>query len=272
MLVAQVARDRHAGQVADAVAVDLGRGPDPGQHRRRDPHRIEQGRLPGERLEPHQHRARGVGDVDAVDATVDAAGEMPDQPRIDRPEQQLARLGGGPSFRPAVLEDPGQLERRRIGRDRQPGQAAEPVRPAIGGQPLACRGGPGVLPDDGVVDRAPGPARPDDGRLALVADADGGQRAGVRTRLTQRDPDAGPHALEDLVGVVLDPAGSRRDLGVLQLVAGDRLPGPVEQDAAAARRPLIDGGDERPRLHQVTSSCTGSGRSMVIVWPTSRIW
>ena len=65
---------------------------------------------------------------------------------------------------------------------------------------------------------------------------------------TQRDPDAGPHALEDLVGVVLDPAGSRRDLGVLQLVAGDRLPGPVEQDAAAARRPLVDGGDERPRF------------------------
>ena len=183
------------------------------------------------------------------------------EPRIDRPEQQLARLGGGAPFRSAVLEDPGQLQRRGIGRDRQPGQPTEAVRSPIGGKAVAggCRAG--VLPDDRVVDRAPGPPRPDDGGLALVADADGGQRTRVGPRLTQRDPDAGPHALEDLVGVVLDPAGSRRDLGVFQLVAGDRLPGPVEEDAAAARRPLIDGGDERPRLDQATSSCRRSGRS-----------
>ena len=50
---------------------------------------------------------------------------------------------------------------------------------------------------------------PDDGRLALVADPDRGEGGGVRARIAQRDPDAGPHALEDLVGVVLDPAGAR---------------------------------------------------------------
>ena len=179
-----------------------------------------------------------------------AAGEVPDQPRIDGPEQQVAGLGGRPPVAAAVLEDPGELERRRIGRDRQTGQRPEPVRAGGigGGQPGAGVGGPGVLPDDGVVDRPPGPSVPDHGRLALVADPDRGQRARVGADVTQRDPDAGPHALEDLVGVVLDPAGSRRDLGVLQLVAGDRLPAPVEQDAAAARRPLVDGGDERPRL------------------------
>ena len=59
-------------------------------------------------------------------------------------------------------------------------------------------------------------------RWSLMPTAASARR--VRADLTQRDPDAGPHALEDLVGVVLDPAGSRRDLGVLQLVAGDRPP------------------------------------------------
>ena len=83
-----------------------------------------------------------------------------------------------------------------------------------------------------VIDLDPGAALPD----AVLATA-------------ERDPDARPHAFEDLVSVMLDPAGSWPDLGVLQLVAGDESPGPVEEDAAAARRALIDGGDERSRLH-----------------------
>src|SRR6476646_1310660 len=48
VLVAQIARDRDPGQVADAPAVDLGRRPDPGEHRFRDAHRVEQRGLPGE--------------------------------------------------------------------------------------------------------------------------------------------------------------------------------------------------------------------------------
>ena len=46
VLVAEIARDRHAGEVADAVAIDLGRRPDPREHRRRDPHGIEQMTVP----------------------------------------------------------------------------------------------------------------------------------------------------------------------------------------------------------------------------------
>ena len=179
------------------------------------------------------------------------------------PNRRSPALGGGASLRASVVEDPGELERGRIGRDRQPGQGPEAIRPGRvrGGETGARVRRPGVLPDDRVVDRASGPTVPDDGRLALVADADRGEGGRIGAAVTQRDPDTGPHALEDLVGVVLDPAGSRRDLGVLQLVAGDRLPGPVEQDAAAARRPLVDGGDERPRLHGWPSSGTSSGRS-----------
>ena len=95
-----------------------------------------------------------------------------------------------------------------------------------------------------------GPTRaaiPHDRRLALVADADRGEGAPIDTGLTQRDPDAGTDTLEDLVGVVLDPARTRRDLSMLELVAGDDLPGVIEQEASTAGRPLVDGGNEEGR-------------------------
>src|SRR4029079_8355390 len=103
-------------------------------------------------------------------------------------------------------------------------------------------GGPGVLPYDRVLDRAAGRTRPDHRGLALVADPDRGQRTAVRVDRAQGDPDARPHALEDLVGVVLDPAGTRRDLGVSQLMAGGPPPRPAQKEAAAARRAPVDGG------------------------------
>ena len=51
------------------VAVDLGRAADLGEHRARDPHLVEQLRVPLERREVHEHRARGIRDVGDVDAT-----------------------------------------------------------------------------------------------------------------------------------------------------------------------------------------------------------
>ena len=251
LLVAEVAGDGHAREVADPLAVDL-RGPaDLGQHRRRDADGVEQPRVPRERLEVHQHGPRGVGDIGDVPAAPDAARQGPDEPAVDGAEEQVAGLGGGPTLGAARLEDPGELERGRVRRDGEPGPRTEAVRTTGTRrcQPLARLGGPGVLPDDGVVDRAAGPTVPDDRGLALVADPDRGERTRVRAGLAQGHADAGADALDDLVRVVLDPAGSRGDLGVLQLVAGDDRPGPVEEDAAAARRPLVDGGDERARLH-----------------------
>ena len=91
LLVAEIARDRDAGEVPDPLAVDLGRRTDRRQHRRRDADRVEQLRLPGERLEAHQHRARGVRDVGHVDAAPRATRQVPDEPAVDRAEQQVAR-------------------------------------------------------------------------------------------------------------------------------------------------------------------------------------
>ena len=173
LLVAEIARDGDAGEIPDPRPVDLRRRPDRGQHRRGHADRVEELGLPGQRVEAHQHRPGGIRRVGHVDAAVDPAGQVPDEPRVDRPEQQVAGGCRGASLASAVIEDPGQLERRGIGRDGQAGQCPEAVgaERIAGGQTLARPGRPRVLPDDRVVDRPPGPARPDHGRLALVADA-----------------------------------------------------------------------------------------------------
>src|SRR4029079_19235080 len=96
----------------------------------------------------------------------------------------------------------------RIGRDREAGPGPEAVAaPLPGRQPRDGVGGPGVLPDDRIRDRSAGPPIPHDGRLALVADADRGQRAGIGPGLAQGDLHTGPDPFEDLVRVVLDHPG-----------------------------------------------------------------
>src|SRR5699024_7880027 len=101
--------------------------------------------------------------------------------------------------------------------------------------------GPGVLPDDRVVDRFAGVLVPDDRGLALVGDADRGDVA-----LAQRCPGQGQtdHLAgvpPDLQRIVLHPAGLRQDLLVLDLPGLHDLTGVVEDDGAGAGRSLVDG-------------------------------
>ena len=130
------------------------------------------------------------------------------EPRIDRAEQQVAPFRGGSMAR--LVQDPGELEGGRIRGDRQPGRGSEAVRARAGGirgrQRRTGLRGPGVLPDDRVVDRAPGPAIPHDGRLALVADPDRDEVPRGRARLAHRLPHARSDPLDDLGRVVFHPA------------------------------------------------------------------
>ena len=100
--------------------------------------------------------------------------------------------------------------------------------------------GPRVLPDDGVVPGMAGLRVPDDRRLALVGDADGGEilRRDVGVAHRARDHLVGPR--RDLQRIVLDPSGLRQDLLVFELVAGDLVASLVEHHEAGARRSLID--------------------------------
>ena len=85
-------------------------------------------------------RAAGVGDVGDVEPAVGAAGQVPDDPGVHVPEQQVARLG---PVRGAldVVEDPAHLGAGEVGGDRQAGLGAG-SGPGRRRPSACCRSGP----------------------------------------------------------------------------------------------------------------------------------
>ena len=163
-----------------------------------------------------------------------AAGQLPDEPRLHRAEQQVAALGTR-THAGHVVQDPLELCGREVGVDDQPGLLPDQVGQAAGLQLVAVLACAAALPDNGVVDRLAGVTVPDDGRLALVRDADGGDVLRRRADLVhgrQRHAELGR---PDLVGVMLDPAGLGEILGELLLRDAAHLAPGVKKDAAVGR-------------------------------------
>src|SRR3972149_5107151 len=162
-------------------------------------------------------------------------------PNISSPRAARARAPGA-RLRHAVQE-PLPLRAGEVGVQQQAGALAEERLQAAGAELLARPGGAPVLPDDRVGDGA-ARAVPDERRLALVGDADGGDVAGVGGRFRQRlagGLDLGP---PDRLRVVLHPAGARVYLLERLLGGGDGRAGAVEQDGAGGGRALVEGEDE----------------------------
>ena len=159
------------------------------------------------------------------------------------PNSRFAGLGLG-ARAGDVVEDPLDLRAGEVGRQRQadlrrgggPGR-----RPCSSSSQMSF--GPGVLPDDRVVDRLAGRLVPDDRRLALVGDADRGEVGGGDAGLGEGALDDLLAARPDLHRVVLDPARLRVDLLVLLLVDRHDRAGVVEDHEAGARGPLVEGPD-----------------------------
>ena len=170
------------------------------------------------------------------------AGEVPDEPAVHRAGAQLPPLRPFPGAGD-VVQQPPDLGAGEVGVDQQ----ARPLRhqgaQAVGLQRVAEGSGPAALPYDGVADRLPGGAVPEDGGLPLVGDAQGGDPLGVDVGgahdLRQGPLLRGP----DFQRIVLHPAGLGVDLAEGVLGAGDDLPGPVEQDGPGAGGSLVQGSD-----------------------------
>ena len=140
-----------------------------------------------------------------------AAGQVPDQPAIDRAKGQLAGLGllaraGN------VLQYPRNLGRRKIRVEQQPGLRADHPLCAIFHQLLTERRSPPVLPHDRVIDRLPRLAVPHNRRLALVGDADAGHIARPELQLAQRLNRRAQLRSENVERIVLDPSRLGKDL------------------------------------------------------------
>ena len=114
----------------------------------------------------------------------------------------------------------------------------------------AALGGTAILPDDGAGEGLAGVAVPKNYRLALIGDADHVRpHTAGRDRLARRLKSA----LENLLRIVLDPAGLRIMLGNLLIATtGDAAVGGDHQCSAAGRS-LVDGEHVLRRAVRTTS-------------------
>src|SRR5437868_2851208 len=100
-----------------------------------------------------------------------AAREMPEQPAVDRAEQQVAGRRLATRGR-NLVEQPTQLQSAEIAGQRQPRACAKSILATFGRKVSNQWIDPRVLPDERVVQRLATAPIPHDGSLALISDAD----------------------------------------------------------------------------------------------------
>ena len=130
------------------------------------------------------------------------------------------------------------LVAEKYGSMTRPVRSADPCLAVL--EPVAGRGRPPVLPDQGRRDRLAGRALPDDRRLALVGQADGRDPVGPHARLVERPGHLRTDRSDQGIRVVLDPARVGVSRQHLRLALAHDLEPSVIDDGPRAGRPLID--------------------------------
>ena len=235
LLITENAGHRYAGERSGLDAVDTtDRRHDFGQRAARNAESGKKVFFPVQRNQVHQHRPARVGDIGDM-----APRQLPDQPRINRakpetlPFRRLGNLDG-------VVEQPAHLGTGEICGEGQAGTRPESVRTVVSTQLPAQFSGAGVLPHDRRREDA-AVVIPGDRGLALVGDADRSYAGRIDSRPLEAGGDDGFRVAPDLIEIVLDPAGTRKVLGVLLLGGGDKPAVVTDEHAPRARCPLIDG-------------------------------
>ncbi len=166
--------------------------------------------------------------------------QLPDQPGLHRPKEQLAPL------RPLsgalhMVQDPFKLRPRKIGVNHQSGLLPEHVNQSLFLQLVTIPGGPAALPDNGWTHRLPGPLIPHHCSLSLIGNADGCDILCPGSRLGHGLHCHPKLGRPDLIRIMLHPARLRKILGKLLLRQTADLPFPVKKDTPVAGRPCIQG-------------------------------
>ena len=184
------------------------------QHAHRDAQTLAELLIPAQAVNIKQHRARAVGIVRHVRA---AAGEVPDEPRVHIAEQQVAALGALSCTR-NVIQDPLDLRAGEVGIDKQPSLLLHVITESVRHQLVTDGRRAAALPDDCIIDRSAGVLVPDDGRLALVRDADAGDVRRRQAALFKRLAHGKHLTLKDDHRVMFHPARFWVDLrgGILR--------------------------------------------------------
>jgi hypothetical protein len=184
-----------------------------------------------------QKRPGGVGGVGDV-----LAGELEDQPGVDRPEHS-APVAGAFGEAVHVAEQPLDLGPGEVRVEHQPRALAHQRLVPRRTQLVAPRRRATVLPDERAMQRLARVRVPHGDGLTLVGDPDRLQLTGAHARRVQHLARHRLRDVPDLARVVLDPAGPRKVLLELPIGAS-RQPGVlVEHQAGGAGGALIDGED-----------------------------
>jgi hypothetical protein len=159
-------------------------------------------------------------------------------PQSRSPRRAASRAAGD------VVENPFDLGGGKVGVEDEAGLGADAFGEAPLPEIVAPRGGAATLPDDGVVDGGSGATVPDHDGFALVGHGESrdgrGSAAGAFDDLEQHRE----LRLPENLGIVLDPARLRIDLGKFALGGGDGAEFAVEQQRARTGRALVEGEDE----------------------------
>jgi len=168
-----------------------------------------------------------------------AAGEPPQQERVDGAKGELARARSlARAF--DMVEEPGDLRGREIGIEQQ-SRALRDHRLVAGLlQRRAGIGRAAILPHNRIVDRPATRAIPHHRGFALIGDPDRGDITRGNASVGQRGAHGCDHARPDLLRIVLDMTRRRIDLAKLLLCDGNRLKRAIEHDSASRGRALID--------------------------------
>src|SRR4029450_13347356 len=158
-----------------------------------------------------------------------ASGKPVDQPAVDRSKCKLAAAGARTRAR-HIVECPRHFRSRKVGVSDKNGLSTNYSLKTVLLQPVADWGGSAALPDNGIVNRQTGAAVPDDGRLALIGDADCSDPAGFYSAAFEGGSSAFKLRLPDRFRVVLDPARLREDLQELPLSDLNNLTFAIKDD------------------------------------------
>ncbi len=199
----------------------------------------------------------------------EAAREHPNQPCVDRAEEQLAGFGAlaGAGH---VLQDPADLACRVVRVGKKPGLCLNHGLDLLVSADLVDHlRRAAALPHNRVVHGLPRCRVPDYGGLPLVVDADGVNVVGVQAVLGHQLRQAPELREEDLLRVVLDPSGLWEDLLKRPLDHVDHMARAVDEDRARARGSLVERDDVAsahlrptfPSSHVATSTKTSARRS-----------
>ena len=152
-----------------------------------------------------------------------------------------------------MIQQPLDLGAREIRVEQQPGpfgyHRPKTRRPQI----VTDRRRPPVLPDNRAVQRLAGVAVPEQGRLALVGDANCRRHARLGNHLAH----GRNHGLPQILRLMLHPAGCRVMLGKLALSAGHHPQACIKHNRPGRGGALVNGHD---MAHPVLRFCPQTGR------------